>query len=82
MLANLELSGMRNLFCQQIYDAFRPLIIRMRIGKSDKATSQEVKACLKSLAVAEDANLGIFWSVVSESCIDTGFTDFKGVKNP
>ena len=58
----------------------------MRIGKSEKATSQEVKACLKSLAVVEDMNLEIFWLVVSESCVDSGVADFmmkdfKGVKN-
>jgi hypothetical protein len=58
----------------------------MRIGKNDKATSQEVKACLKSLAVVEDMNLEIFWIVVSESCVDTNMADFmmkdfKGGKN-
>lgn len=54
IIGNLDFGGHRELFCQQIYDSFRPLILRMRMSQSATASYKEVQECFEVLGLSDD----------------------------
>ena len=65
MLGALQLGGHRDLYCQQVYDSFRPLILRLRMSQSSTATFKEVQECFEVLGLDQDQKQSkLLWKAI------------------